>query len=104
MVDGASRFMAFRKVVVPVVWPGIVATSLFTLLVVYHEFILIRILSQANQTLTVAMTQFLGGVSVAGAIPRQSAAAVVSVLPLIIVVLLLQKQFVTGIGEGAVRG
>lgn len=104
MVDGASRFMAFRKVVVPVVWPGIVATSLFTLLVVYHEFILIRILSQANQTLTVAMTQFLGGVSVAGAIPRQSAAAVVSVLPLIIVVLILQKQFVTGIGEGAVRG
>jgi len=104
MVDGASRFMAFRRVVIPVVWPGIVATSLFTLLVVYYEFLLIRILSQSNQTLTVAMTQFLGGVSVAGSIPRQSAAAVVSVLPLMVVVLILQKQFVAGIGEGAVKG
>lgn len=104
MIDGASRFGAFRRVVIPVVWPGIVATSLFTLLVVYHEFLLIRILTQKNQTLTVAMTQFLGGVSVPGSVPRQSAAAVVSVLPLIVVVLIFQKQFVKGIGAGAVKG
>ena len=104
MVDGASRLKAFVKVVVPVVWPGIVATSLFTLLVVYHEFILIRILTQSNQTLTVAMAQFIGGVSVPGSIPRQSAAAVISVIPLIIVVLIFQKQFVKGIGDGAVKG
>jgi len=104
MVDGASRFGAFRRVVIPVVWPGIVATSLFMLLVVYHEFILIRILTQSNQTLTVAMSQFIGGVSVPGSIPRQSAAAVVSVLPLILVVLIFQRQFVKGIGTGAVKG
>ena len=104
MVDGASRFGAFRRVVIPVAWPGIIATSLFTLLIVYHEFILIRVLTQQNQTLTVAMTQFLGGVSVPGSVPRQSAAAVVSVVPLILVVLIFQKQFVKGIGAGAVKG
>ena len=104
MVDGASRFGAFWRVVIPVVWPGIIATSLFMLLVVYHEFILISILTQSKQTLTVAMTQFIGGVSVPGSVPRQAAAAVISVIPLVVVVLLFQKQFVKGIGAGAVKG
>ena len=104
MIDGASRFGAFMRVVVPTMWPGIVATSLFTLLVSYHEFILVRILTQTNQTLTVAMAQFIGGVSVPGSIPRQSAAAVVSALPLVLVVLIFQKQFVKGLSAGAVKG
>ena len=104
MVDGASRFGAFRKVVIPTAWPGIVATSLFTLLVVYHEFILVRILSQTKQTLTVAMTQYEGGVSVPGSIPRQSAASLSSVVPLIVGGLIFQKHFVKGIADGAVKG
>lgn len=104
MVDGASRFGAFRKVVIPVAWPGIVATSLFTLLVVYHEFILVRILSQKNQTLTVSMSQYVGGISVPGGIPQQSAASLLAVIPLILVVLIFQKHFVRGIAEGAVKG
>ncbi|GMQ85379.1 MAG: hypothetical protein BMS9Abin07_0945 [Acidimicrobiia bacterium] len=104
MVDGATRFGAFWRVVIPVVWPGIIATSLFMLLLVYHEFILISILTQSKQTLTVAMAQFIGGVSVPGSVPRQSAAAVISVIPLVIVVLIFQKQFVRGIGAGAVKG
>ena len=104
MVDGATRFAAFRKVVIPVAWPGIVATSLFTLLIVYHEFILVSILAQTKQTVTVAMAQYIGGVGDLGGIPRQSAAAVVSVLPIILIVLIFQKQFVKGIGVGAVKG
>ena len=104
MIDGASRLEAFIRVVVPTAWPGIFATSLFTLLVTYHEFILVRILTQTNQTLAVGMAQYIGGVSVAGSIPRQSAAAVISALPLVIVVLLFQNQFVKGLSAGAVKG
>jgi len=104
MVDGATRFGAFRRVVIPVAWPGIVATSLFTLLVVYHEFILIFILAQTKQTITVAMAAFLGGVGDQGGIPLQSAAAIISVIPIILIVLIFQKQFVKGIGVGAVKG
>jgi len=104
MVDGTTRFGAFRRVVIPVAWPGIVATSLFTLLVVYQEFILISILAQTKQTITVAMASFIGGVGDQGGIPLQSAAAIISVVPIVLVVLIFQKQFVKGIGAGAVKG
>lgn len=104
MIDGTTRLGAFIRVIVPIMWPGIFAISLFTLLVSYHEFLLVRILTQNNMTLTVAMAAYLGGVAVPGSIPRQSAAAVISALPLVIVVLLFQKQFVKGLTSGAIKG
>ena len=104
MIDGASRFGAFIRVIVPIMWPGIIATSLFTLILVYHEFLLVSILTQSNWTLAVSMRQFLGGISVAGSLPLQSAAAVSAALPLVIVVLIFQKQLVKGLSAGAVKG
>ncbi len=104
MIDGASRFGAFIRVIVPIMWPGIIATALFTLLLAYHEYLLVRILAQSNWSIAVAMTSFLGGVSVTGSIPLQSAAAVSGALPLIIVVLIFQKQLVKGLSAGAVKG
>jgi multiple sugar transport system permease protein len=104
MIDGASRLTAFIRIIVPIMWPGIFAVSLFTLLVTYHEFLLVRILTQSNQTLTVAMSAYIGGVSVPGSVPRQSAAAILSAIPLVIVVLIFQKQFVKGLAAGAVKG
>ncbi len=104
MIDGASRFGAFMRVIVPIMWPGIFAVALFTLVVTYHEFLLVRILTQSNQTLTMAMSAYIGGISVPGSVPRQSAAAVISAIPLVIVVLIFQKQFVKGLSAGAVKG
>jgi len=104
MIDGASRFVAFIRVIVPIMWPGIFATSLFTLVLVYHEFLLVSILTQSNWTLAVAMRQYLPGISVAGSLPLQSAAAVSGALPLAIVVLIFQKQLVKGLSAGAVKG
>ncbi|MFV1859512.1 MAG: carbohydrate ABC transporter permease [Anaerolineales bacterium] len=104
MIDGASRLGAFVRVIVPIVWPGIVATALFTLVLAYHEYLLVRILAQSNWTIAVAMTQYLGGVSVAGSLPLQSAAAVSGAVPLLIVVLIFQKQLVKGLSAGAVKG
>ena len=104
MIDGASRFGAFIRVIIPIMWPGIVATSLFTLVLVYHEFLLVSILTQSNWTLAVAMRQFLPGISVAGSLPLQSAAAVSAALPLVIVVLIFQKQLVKGLSAGSVKG
>lgn len=104
LIDGASRLTAFLRVVVPIMWPGIIATSLFTLLLAYHEFLLVRILTQSNWTLSVAMAQFIGGFSVAGSISLQSAAAVSATLPIVIVVLIFQKHLVKGLTSGAVKG
>ena len=104
MIDGASRFGAFIRVIIPLMWPGIIATSLFTTVLVYHEFLLIRILTLTNWTLAVAMQQFLGGVSDSGSLPLKSAAAVSGALPLMIIILLFQKQLVKGLTAGAVKG
>jgi multiple sugar transport system permease protein len=104
MIDGASRFEAFLRVIVPIMWPGVIATALFTLVLVYHEFLMLRILTFSNWTLAVAMQQYLGGISDSGSLPLKSAAAVSGALPLLIVVLVFQKQLVKGLSAGAVKG
>ena len=104
MIDGASRVEAFIRVIVPIMWPGIIATALFTTVLVYHEFLMLRILTFSNWTLAVAMQQYLGGISDSGSLPLKSAAAVSGALPLLIVVLIFQKQLVKGLSSGAVKG
>jgi len=104
MIDGASRVEAFIRVIVPIMWPGVIATALFTLVLVYHEFLLLRVLTFSNWTLAVAMQQFLGGISDSGSLPLKSAAAVSAALPLLIVVIIFQKQLVKGLAAGAVQG
>lgn len=103
MVDGASRLTAFRKVIVPIMWPGIISTALFTLLLAYNEFLLVRILTQSNWTLPVAIAQFTGGED-PGHITLASAAAVSATIPIVFVILFFQKQLVKGLAAGAVKG
>lgn len=103
MVDGANRFTAFRHVIVPIMWPGIVSTALFTLLLAYNEFLLARVLTQSNWTLPVAIAQFTGGED-PGHITLASAAAVSATIPIVIVILFFQKQLVKGLAAGAVKG
>jgi len=103
MVDGANRFTAFQKVIVPIMWPGIVSTALFTLLLAYNEFLLARVLTQSNWTLPVAIAQFTGGED-PGHITLASAAAVSATIPIVIVILFFQKQLVKGLAAGAVKG
>lgn len=102
MVDGASRVKAFVSVIIPIMWPGIISTALFTLLGAYHEFLLVRVLMQQKWTLSVAITQFAGSEYAYSTIPY--AAAVSATVPLLIVILFFQKQLVKGLTAGAVKG
>lgn len=103
MVDGANRLVAFLKVIIPITWPGIVSTSLFTVLLAYNEFLLVRILTLSNWTLPVAMSQFAAGED-PGHITLASAAAISATLPIVILILFFQKQLVKGLAAGAVKG
>ena len=42
MMDGAGRLQSFLRVIVPITWPGIITTGLFTVLLAYNEFLLAR--------------------------------------------------------------
>lgn len=103
MVDGASRLTAFRKVIIPIMWPGIISTALFSLLLAYNEFLLVRLLTQTNWTLPVAISRFTGGED-----PRHltlaAASSVSATIPIILVILFFQKNLVKGLAAGAVKG
>lgn len=103
MIDGASRLQAFRKVIIPIMWPGIIATALFTLLLAYNEFLFVRVLAVTNYTLPVGISAATSaeGPQIFNEIP---AASVSITLPIIIVIILFQKHLVKGLGAGAVKG
>ena len=103
MIDGATRLQAFRMVVVPMMWPGIIATSLFTLLLAYNEFLFVRVLAVTNWTLPVAISALTGGDS-ATTVTEGAAAAVSITLPIVILIMIFQKHLVKGLGAGAVKG
>lgn len=102
-IDGASRFQTLRKVVVPIMWPGIIATSLFTLLLAYNEFLFVRVLAVTEWTLPVAIVALTGGES-SRTLTEAAAASVSITLPIVIVIIVFQKHLVKGLGAGAVKG
>ena len=103
MMDGATRLQAFRMVVIPMMWPGIIATSLFTMLLAYNEFLFVRVLAVTEWTLPVAISALAGGDS-AVSVTEAAAASVSITLPIVIVVIAFQKHLVKGLGAGAVKG
>ena len=103
MIDGAGRLYAFVKIILPITWPGIITTSLFTLLLAYNEFLLPRILTQTNWPLPVAIVSYTSGED--AAYRTIAAAASFSVtLPIIFVVIIFQKYLIKGLTAGAVKG
>ncbi len=103
MMDGTTRLQAFRMVVIPVMWPGIIATSLFTMLLAYNEFLFVRVLAVTEYTLPVAISALTGGDS-AATVTEAAAASVSITLPIVIAIIIFQKHLVKGLGAGAVKG
>jgi ABC-type glycerol-3-phosphate transport system permease component len=105
MVDGCTRFQAFRMVIIPVMWPGVVTTGLFSFLLAYNDFATTSMLLSAdNQTMVPKISSFLGSVQEQGNVMFAVAAVVSATVPLFILVLFFQRQIVSGLTAGAVKG
>ena len=105
LVDGCTRFQAFRMVVIPVMWPGVVTTGLFSFLLAYNDFtVTAMLLSQENQTMVPKIASFLGSTQAEGKVMFAVAAVVSAIAPLFLLVLFFQKQIVSGLTAGAVKG
>lgn len=105
LVDGCTRFQAFRLVVVPVMWPGVITAGLFSFLLAYNDFaVTSMILNQDNQTMVPKINAFLGTVQTEGAIMYAVAAVVSATVPLFMLVMFFQRQIVSGLTAGAVKG
>ena len=105
LVDGCTRFQAFRMVIIPVMWPGVVTTGLFSFLLGYNDFaVTSMLLSQDNQTMVPKIASFLGSIQAQGTVMYAVAAVVSATVPLFILVLFFQRQIVSGLTTGAVKG
>ncbi|MGB5559192.1 MAG: carbohydrate ABC transporter permease [Paracoccaceae bacterium] len=105
MVDGCTRFQAFRLAVIPVMWPGVVTTGLFSFLLAYNDFtVTSMLLSQDNQSMVPKIASFLGSTQEEGKVMYAVAAVVSAILPLFVLVMFFQRQIVSGLTAGAVKG
>ena len=104
MVDGSTRLGAFVRILLPLIAPGLVATSVFAFVTTWNEYIFARVLlnDQSKQTITVWLSYFLGTSRNTdwGAL---MAASTLTAVPVIIFFLLVQRKIVFGLTAGAVK-
>ena len=104
-VDGCSHFGAFWRVIVPVMWPGVITTGLFSFLLAYNDFLVTSLLLDAqNMTMVPAIANMFNRETTASDEVQAIAAAVSITAPLFILVLVFQRQIVSGLTAGAVKG
>ncbi|MEJ6709794.1 MAG: carbohydrate ABC transporter permease [Amylibacter sp.] len=105
IVDGCTRFQAFRYVIIPVMWPGVITTGLFSFLLAYNDFaVTTLLLSEENRTMVPAIAGFMGTTQTEGNVMFAVAAVVSATAPLFVLVMFFQRQIVSGLTAGAVKG
>jgi multiple sugar transport system permease protein len=103
MVDGDSRFTAFRRIVLPLARPGLVATAIFAVIVTYNEFLFALVLTStpSAETMPVGAATLIGRINIDWG--AMSAAGVVGAVPIVVFALLVQRHLVRGLTMGAVK-
>jgi multiple sugar transport system permease protein len=103
MVDGDTRFAAFRRIVLPLAAPGLVATGIFAVITTYNEFLFALVLTStpAAETMPVGAATLIGRINVDWG--AMSAAGVVGALPIVVFSIVVQRHLVRGLTMGAVK-
>jgi N,N'-diacetylchitobiose transport system permease protein len=105
MVDGSTRLGAFVRILLPLVAPGLVATSVFAFIQAWNEYIFASVIltDQQNHTVTVWLADFLGTSRNTdwGAL---MAASTLTAIPVVVFFLIVQRKIAFGLTSGAVRG
>ena len=106
LIDGATHFQAFRKVVLPLAAPGLVTAGLLTAIFVWNEFLLAVTLTSSSSARTVpaAIAFFTGSQKFEIPLGTISAASVVITVPIVAAVVIFQRRIVAGLTAGAVKG
>jgi ABC-type glycerol-3-phosphate transport system permease component len=103
-VDGAGEFGIFWRIMLPLAMPGIATILIFQFMGTWNEFLFAVTLVHTPElrTLQPAIFSMVGRYSTNW--PALTAALTISVLPIILVYIFMQKQFVAGLTAGAVKG
>jgi multiple sugar transport system permease protein len=104
MVDGTSRFGAFLRVILPVTLPGLFTTAIIVFVADWNEYLFALNYTNTNTytlpvgIVTISQTEFTTNFGIL------SAATIMSVIPLVALILLLERRIVSGLTAGAVKG
>lgn len=103
-IDGATPLQAFFQIVVPLCRPGIVATAVFVLIVTWQEFLFALSFTSTKEmrTLPVGVNDYIGQYGIRYG--ELMASSVLISLPIVVIFMFLQRQFVAGLTAGAVKG
>lgn len=105
-VDGATPLEAFRKVIVPLAAPGVFTTAIIAFFIAWNDFVFgISLTStETARTVPAALAFFTGASQFESPTGAISAAAIIVTIPIVVLVLLFQRQIVAGLTNGAVKG
>jgi len=104
-VDGCTHFQAFIKIIMPIMWPGVITTGLFSFLLAYNDYLVTSLLlSDLNMTMVPSIASMFNRETTATHEVQAIAAAVSIIAPLFVLVMVFQRQLVSGLTAGAVKG
>jgi len=104
-IDGCNPFQAFWMVIMPLMWPGVITTGLFSFLLAYNDYLVCALLLDGqSQTMVPAIMQYFNMETTMTDLVESIAAAASITLPLFILVMFFQKQIVSGLTQGSVKG
>jgi raffinose/stachyose/melibiose transport system permease protein len=103
-IDGASEFRVFWTIMLPLSVPALAALAIIDVLATWNEFLiaLVLISAQDSKTVPIGLLQFQGEFT--SQYTLLMAGIVISIVPVLIIFLFLQRYFITGLTAGAVKG
>lgn len=104
MVDGCSRSQAFRKVILPLLAPGLMSTSLFGFITAWNEFPLVLVLNKEAEAQTLPLWLSSFQTAFGNDWGATMAASSLFAVPILILFVFLQRRAVSGLTAGAVKG
>lgn len=105
MIDGCSRYGAFFKIIVPISLPGILSTLIFSMILAWEELLFALVLTNRNAaTIPVAIAGIAGDTVNGASWAALTAVGTITVVPVVIFALLVQKWLIQGLADGATKG
>ena len=97
--------LTILSVIMPLMWPGVITTGLFSFLLAYNDYLVCALLLDGqSQTMVPAIMQYFNMETTMTDLVESIAAAASITLPLFILVMFFQKQIVSGLTQGSVKG
>ena len=105
MLDGCSRMGAFFRIIVPISAPGLISTFIFSIILAWEELLFALVLTNRRATtLPVAIAGMVGDTDHGANWGALAAAGTLTVIPVIVLALLVQKWLIRGLADGATKG